>query len=895
MAKHADMMKRQQVLADLGEFAIGSDNLDEVLTEACRLLGEALGTGRAQILEIQASGQELLFRAGVGWGPGVVGRVRLAMSGRSSETYSINAAEPVVSQNIKDDERFDIPDFMEEAGVVALVSVPIFVPGEHAYGVLQVDDTRPREFGDDEIQFLRTYAVLLGPIIDRLRLVEERTKAEQALAKSEERLRSVLNGMEEGFGLMDHDLRIITQNKAAIALDGRPLEEIQGRLHSEIYPDTDPAVIALYDRALAEGKPVSIEHCFGWQGGRESWLEMRAFPVPEGIAVFWRDVSERKRAEQKLRESEARFRAVAEQTEVGIAMADRDGHLIWVNDRLAALAGRTPDEMTSLSIQDYTPSEEWPENDRLFRRMIEEGVPFVFEKPLGAPDKASGWNRLSVSPRRDGEGRIIGGIAVAIDIAESRRAEMALRQSEERLRLIVESARDYAIFTMDAERRVTQWMPGAEAVFGWTKAEMEGCPGDILFTPEDLEDGVPQREAETAVHEGQASDVRWHVHKDSRRVFIEGQSVPLYEGGKHSGFLKIGQDVTSRRAAQEALSESEERLRQFGEASQDVLWARDPQTLQWTYLTPAFEAIYGVSRDEALKGDNFRNWIDMILAEDREAAAANIKRVRQGERVIFEYRIRRPNDGEVRWLRDTCFPILDDAGRVTRIGGIGQDVTNDKDTADRMSVLVAELQHRTRNLMGVVRSTAKRTSETSTDFEDFRARFSDRLKALARVQGLLSRLGDTDRVAFDELIRTELQAMHGSSDRVTLSGPSGIRLRSSLVQTLAMALHELATNAVKYGALGQPDGHLRVTWKLADSDRKGRPRLHIDWRETGVIMPMHSLGRKTQGGGQGRELIEQALPYQLNAQTSFDLGPDGVHCTITIPVSESNFEGQADE
>jgi two-component system CheB/CheR fusion protein len=197
--------------------------------------------------------------------------------------------------------------------------------------------------------------------------------------------------------------------------------------------------------------------------------------------------------------------------------------------------------------------------------------------------------------------------------------------------------------------------------------------------------------------------------------------------------------------------------------------------------------------------------------------------------------------------------------------------------------LVAELQHRTRNLMGVVRSTANRTGETSKNFADFRDRFRDRLEALARVQGLLSRLNETDRIAFDELIQTEIAAMHGSGERITLDGPSGIRLRSSMVQTLAMALHELATNAVKYGALGQPAGHLAISWRMVEPDLRGQPRLRIEWRESGVKMP--APDSLPQGGGQGRELIERALPYQLSAKTSFELGPDGVHCTITIPVS----------
>ena len=204
-------------------------------------------------------------------------------------------------------------------------------------------------------------------------------------------------------------------------------------------------------------------------------------------------------------------------------------------------------------------------------------------------------------------------------------------------------------------------------------------------------------------------------------------------------------------------------------------------------------------------------------------------------------------------------------------------------------MLIAELQHRTRNLLSVVRSMAEKTARNSANFDDFRVSFRDRLHAMARVQALLSRLEEHDRVTFDDLIHGEMAAMDGG-DRVTLSGPGGVRLRSSTVQTLAMALHELATNAVKYGALAQPSGRLAVTWSFEPSGEDGKPWLHIDWRERGVKMP--PAGSAPRGGGQGRELIEQALPYQLSARTSYTLGSEGIHCTISAPVS-ANLEANA--
>src|SRR5262249_7423849 len=148
-----------------------------------------------------------------------------------------------------------------------------------------------------------------------------------------------------------------------------------------------------------------------------------------------------------------------------------------------------------------------------------------------------------------------------------------------------------------------------------------------------------------------------------------------------------------------ALRDSEERFRQFAEASTDVVWIRNAESLQCEYLSPTFKNIYGEKWDEALGDDDLKGWLELIVSEDRERMVAGIARVLSGDRVTLEYRVKRPSDGEIRWVRSTIFPLLDGAGRVQRIGGICHDTTEEKATAERMEVMVAELQHRTRNLM----------------------------------------------------------------------------------------------------------------------------------------------------------------------------------------------------
>ena len=817
MSNDERMRKRQKALADFGDFALGSEDLDAVLAEACRLVGEALGTGRAKVLEIEPGGESLLVRAGVGWPPGVVGRVRVPMRENSSESFSIRAGEPVVTQDIVKEDRFEVPDFLKKAGIVALASVPIVLAGRRAYGLLRVDDTKPRDFDGGDTEFLRTYASVLGRVIDRLFTLRE-------LRRAQERQMFLLR-LSDTMRTLDDPVAI--QGEAA-------------RLLREHF-DAGWCYYVEWDRTGTVGTVL-----------RDSTRE----GLPSMVGVH--DVSDAPeftgllRAGKLLNVSDfSRFplfnpRVVERYTSIGIHSVL--GPSLVKRGRLIA----------TLSLADTTPRD-WSEDDAVL-------VGEVAERTWAALERA--------------------------------RADAALRESEERFRAIVETATDYAILTTDPEGRIETWAKGAEMVFGWTAEEAVGRSVDMTFTPEDLAAGRPEQERQEARETGQAPNVRWHLCKDRSRVFIDGMMRPLHGAdGLLRGFVKVGQDVTERRATAAALRENEARFQQFGDASADVLWIRDAETLRFEYVSPSFAEVYGAPLDRILEGNDVRRWAELILPEDRAGAFDHLRRVSRGEHVLHSFRILR-SDGQVRWIRDTAFPLLDEAGRVQRIGGIAHDSTEEVELQDRLRVLVAELQHRTRNLMGVVRSVTDRTLAGSTSLRDFQGRIRDRLNALARVNGLLSRLDGGRRITFGELLLTELMA-HGVVDsadpasQVTLEGPEGVRLRSSTVQTLALALHELATNALKHGALSRPEGRLLVSWALVDG-RDGKSWLRVDWRESGVPVPT-GVGDSASRGepaapsrrGYGRELIERALPYQLKAETSYELTPEGVRCTITLPLSST--------
>ncbi|HEY0184385.1 MAG TPA: GAF domain-containing protein, partial [Rhodopila sp.] len=240
-SREAELLRQQNVLAQFGEYALRSQDIDEILHEACRLVGEALGTDLAKVMELQEDGATLKVRSGVGWQPGVVGEVTVKAERDSSEGHALATGHPVVSPNIDAESRFHYPEFIRDAGVKALVNVIILSPqGQRPFGILQVDSRHARDFTEADINFLRSYANLLGAAVERLRTSGAADRVQASLRASESRYRAIVeNATDYAIITLDPEGRITGWNRGAQAVLGWDEADVLGRPGDIIFTPED--------------------------------------------------------------------------------------------------------------------------------------------------------------------------------------------------------------------------------------------------------------------------------------------------------------------------------------------------------------------------------------------------------------------------------------------------------------------------------------------------------------------------------------------------------------------------------------------------------------------------------------------------------------------------------
>jgi PAS domain S-box-containing protein len=317
------------------------------------------------------------------------------------------------------------------------------------------------------------------------------------------------------------------------------------------------------------------------------------------------------------------------------------------------------------------------------------------------------------------------------------------------------------------------------------------------------------------------------------------------------------------------VAESEARFRTIWDAAPVLVWMCDEQ-LRGEFFNKGWLGFVGGSpADQAGQG-----WMEAVHPSDRGTLKAAINRLlQQGEPVRLESRVRR-FDGQYRWLMlsAVCTP---GAPGISKSGCVGTcvDITESKLDTERQSLLMRELDHRVKNNLAAVASVADLTFLSTTDSEAFRAAFQGRLLAMARAHSALA-AGRWTGLGLDQLLRTVLDPiLRLETNPVLMNGPP-VHVPQQAVPPLAMALHELTTNAQKYGALSVAGGRVRVEW-FVDRSHDGSLATRIEWTETGGPVP-----RPDPTPGLGTQLLHGLIESELAGTLETDYRPSGLFCRI---------------
>jgi PAS domain S-box-containing protein len=335
--------------------------------------------------------------------------------------------------------------------------------------------------------------------------------------------------------------------------------------------------------------------------------------------------------------------------------------------------------------------------------------------------------------------------------------------------------------------------------------------------------------------------------------------------------FRVKERTTELESSNARVLQSEEQLRLATDAAEIGMWDVDnvTNTLFWP---PRVKAMFGMSPDVPVSMADFFAGLhpdDRQITTDAYAAACDPQK-----RALYdvEYRTVGKEDGIVRWVAAKGRGIFDEKDKCVRVVGTAMEITTRKEAEQRQDLLAREVDHRARNALAVVQSIVRLTRAHSVD--GYVMAVEGRIKALARAHALLSdsRWSGADLAT---LVAEELAPYRiGESDKVQIGGPA-ISLQPHTAQALALALHELATNAAKHGALSSMSGKVMITWM------NGPDALVLHWNETGGprIAPPPSRSF-------GLNVIRASIENQLSGKATFDWAPEGIQCTLSIPQQE---------
>ena len=568
--------------------------------------------------------------------------------------------------------------------------------------------------------------------------IAARKQTERALRDQQMLLSSVLDNLPLGIGVYDRHGDLIHSNQRMrnyTGLTRLPSREPDSWQRWRSYdPDGQPIPPERYPGARALGGEhvaPGVDFLYRGQDSPERWMRISAVPFrPEddeadGAIVVVQDVDDLKRLAEQIATvgaelaSQSRFLQATLSSIPDFAYAfDTQRRFVYANPPMLALFGLSADEMRGKNFTDLG----YPGDlvDRLNAHIdlvLKDGVIVEDEVYYRSPTGYAAYFAYLWGPVRAEDGSIELVVGVSRDTTERRAMEESLKRNEARLRAATELV-GLGVYSWDPVTGALDWDERLRAMWG--------LPPDLAVDTDVFEAGIhpddlPRVHDAIAACVDPAGDGRYNLEyrvigRDdgvTRHIATSGRTT--FERAKAVGFIGAAIEVTAQRRNEAAIRASEEQFRSFAEHSSSLIWIGDPAAGKIIYRSGAFERIWGMPRDNAPTA--LAEWMDVVHPDDRQHVERALASVRAGEVAQYEYRMVRPADGTIRWLRDTSFPIRDEYGAVTRIGGIAEDLTPED---ERQSYVVSTLAAEARRLTSLVRSIGHRARifESASAFLD---------------------------------------------------------------------------------------------------------------------------------------------------------------------------------
>lgn len=660
-SRQLEMRERQQaVVAELGQLALETEELQPLFDEAVLKVSETLGTELSKVLECHSDGRLLLLRAGVGWKDGLVGKASVGAGLDSQAGYTLQSAAPVVVRDLRSEKRFKGPSLLIDHRVISGMSCLIGSP-DAPWGVLGTHSTRPIEFTLDDINFLQSVANILTAAVQADRAETEIKEALTQVAFSEHRLQLITDTVPGMIAQVNAEQQYEFVNAGYEKFFERGRTEIVGRTIREIVGEKTYSNIRSSIERVLSGERVQFEKDLEFPGHATVSTMVNYVPQKDsdgqtvGFYALIVDVSELKRLQRAVEVSRNRLETTLNGIRDGFVSFDRDWQYLYVNPTASKLLRKPVDDLIGQCLWNIFPDIIGTAFETALKKCAQERVTTEVEEYYATHDS---WYHCRMTPTNDGVSVFF------FDITERRKREIREQENRERLRLALEAG-GMGIWEWTLETNEAIWDETQELLMGLQPGEFDGNVEKYFFDrvhPDDRERLDKVIKEALSRNEQYRAEFRI-IHPDGTVRWLAGEGRVRQPENASLTLIGVNWDITDRMQSEQELRSSRERQQLAVDAAHVGIYEANIRTGD-VYWSPEFRALAGLD-PSGTETVSYGDVPAFVHPDDRAFVAERIGESFDpaGDGIVDDvYRFLLP-DGEVRWILMRGRTFFDGSGK----------------------------------------------------------------------------------------------------------------------------------------------------------------------------------------------------------------------------------------